>query len=368
MDMLTTDGSVANQFDIFDSDSKEKSAIKTTLKIAADIAPLLIPGVNTIYGGVKAAISLATVMPTFYKSLESLLVGDYKTPITDAATAAEGYLAKFANTSISDEGQTSLFNYEQIGQMVGSVFSQIYEQRAMAGLSNYIIKSNKVLAAKEAEYSMKINESVIEAAKAGIINLDDTETITKITKAAYSKIPELEEFQKTQSSIAKALSLGYMALTSTADIYGEALNGGYDRRTAGFAALAAATGQYGIMMNNRMGDWFLDKTTGYTKETNKALVRSAVKDYLEPIQKGIAETSKDAIKGKLSLAEAFKGIKNNLVDTFTSPTVLGENMFKNAMIEGVEEVTEQAVLDATKGIVDVMSYLGLTKKQGSLGG
>ena len=43
-------------------------------------------------------------------------------------------------------------------------------------------------------------------------------------------------------------------------------------------------------------------------------------------------------------------------------------MFKNAMIEGVEEVTEQAVLDATKGIVDVMSYLGLTKKQGSLGG
>lgn len=368
MDMLTTDGSVANQFDIFDSDSKEKSAIKTTLKIAADIAPLLIPGVNTIYGGVKAAISLATVMPTFYKSLESLLVGDYKTPITDAATAAEGYLAKFVNTSISDEGQTSLFNYEQISQMVSSVFSQIYEQRAMAGLSNYIIKSDKVLAAKEAEYSMKINESVIEAAKAGIINLDDTETITKITKAAYSKIPELEEFQKTQSSIAKALSLGYMALTSTADIYGEALNGGYDRRTAGFAALAAATGQYGIMMNNRMGDWFLDKTTGYTKETNKALVRSAVKDYLEPIQKGIAETSKDAIKGKLSLAEAFKGIKNNLVDTFTSPTVLGENMFKNAMIEGVEEVTEQAVLDATKGIVDVMSYLGLTKKQGSLGG
>ena len=37
-------------------------------------------------------------------------------------------------------------------------------------------------------------------------------------------------------------------------------------------------------------------------------------------------------------------------------------MWKNAVIEGVE-VTEQVVLDATKGIVDVMSYLGLTKKK-----
>jgi hypothetical protein len=44
-----------------------------------------------------------------------------------------------------------------------------------------------------------------------------------------------------------------MALTSTGQIYGEALDAGYDRRVAGFASLAAAAGQYGIMMNNAMG-------------------------------------------------------------------------------------------------------------------
>jgi len=53
---------------------------------------------------------------------------------------------------------------------------------------------------------------------------------------------------------------------------------------------------------------------------------------------------------------------------FMNPAVVGEAMWKNALVEGVEEVTEQVVLDATKGIVDTMSYLGLTKKQGSLGG
>ena len=42
-------------------------------------------------------------------------------------------------------------------------------------------------------------------------------------------------------------------------------------------------------------------------------------------------------------------------------------MWKNALVEGVEEVTEQAVQDATEGIIDVMSSLGMTKKKGSFG-
>ena len=38
------------------------------------------------------------------------------------------------------------------------------------------------------------------------------------------------------------------------------------------------------------------------------------------------------------------------------------------MIEGVQEVTEQMVMDATKGTLDVLSELGVTKKKGSFGG
>ena len=75
-----------------------------------------------------------------------------------------------------------------------------------------------------------------------------------------------------------------MALTSTSDIYGEALNSGYDRRTAGFAALASAAGQYTVMMNNGMGDWFFQmKQQDYSKEVNKAMMRKAVLPYLDEI-------------------------------------------------------------------------------------
>lgn len=366
MDLLTTDGSFANNFDFYDSDSREKSALKTTVKLAADIAPLLIPVFNTYYAGVRAAIGLSSVMPTFYKSFEGLLLGENQSSATGFATAAEGYMAKYSASSVSDAAQGSFFNYEQMGQLVADVFGQIYEQRAMASLSKYIVKNPTNLSNIDKEYGSKITRNILDSVKGGKIDINDADAIESIKNAAIEKIPSLKSFQKTQSQLAKTLSLGYMALTSTADIYGEAIQGGYDRRTAGFAALAAAAGQYGIMVNNRMGNWFLDKTTGYTEETNKALVRKTAKEYLTPIKEAFESKTKGETKFKL--AQVFKNFKGSLTDTFTSPSELGEAMFKNSFIEGVEEVTEQAVLDTTKGVIDVLSYLGITGKQGSFGG
>jgi hypothetical protein len=140
-----------------------------------------------------------------------------------------------------------------------------------------------------------------------------------------------------------------------------------DLTTAGFAAIMSAAGQYGIMTNNRMGDWFLDKTTGYTKESNRAMMRKAVDPWLKEIEDTFQTKTTDQVK-KSALSGIYSKFKSGLEDMFLSPSVLGENLWKNALVEGVEEVTEQAVQDATKGIIDTMSYLGLTKKQGSFGG
>ncbi len=157
--------------------------------------------------------------------------------------------------------------------MVGDIFSQIYEQRAAASLSKLIYRGDKLMNAQTTKMAEKINKKLVQDALEGKIKFDD---INDLSKAAMEKIPELQSVIKSQSQMSKALSLGYMAITSTGDIYGQAIQGGYDKRTAGFAALAAAAGQYGIMMNNRMGDWFLDKTTGYSTEANTALIRKGV--------------------------------------------------------------------------------------------
>lgn len=366
MDMLTTDGSFANKFDVFDSDSREKSMLKTTAKLAIEIAPFFIPGVNTVYGGLKAALGLSSILPTFYKAFEGILAGDKKTSLSDVATSAENYMAKFNQISVSDKAQESFFNYEQIAQMTGDIFSQIYEQRAAATLSHLIMKpSLNKISGKNAELLKKVDMELAQSAMAGKIDIKDFE---KLRNLAIKKIPELDSVIKTQSKLAKSLSLGYMALTQSADIYGQAIQGGYNRRTAGFAALGAAAGQYGIMMNNRMGDWFLDKTTGYSLETNKALMRKSILPLLDEVEEGFTIVGKDVVSGKAKLSQVFSKMKGSIENTFLTPSVIGEAMWKNALVEGVEEVTEQVVLDATKGIIDTMSYLGLTDKKGSFGG
>ena len=60
-----------------------------------------------------------------------------------------------------------------------------------------------------------------------------------------------------------------MAMTSSADVYEDAIQGGYDRRMAGLAGFLATAGQFGIMYNNKLGDWFLDATTGYKNDVSR---------------------------------------------------------------------------------------------------
>ena len=375
MDILTVEGTTLDKFNFLDSDDREKSMVGTVFKTAFEIAPYFIPSfgvmkgalaVRSLYGGLNAGIGLAATLPTFYKAIEGFLLGDENTLLTKGATNLEGWMSKFATSSTSDRGQSSAFSFEQVASMVGSIFSQIHEQRAMASLSKYFVRADEQYLKKGTELGNKINQELLENALEGKININD---IGDLSKAAMSKIPELQSMIKSQSQLSKALSLGYMALTSTGEIYGEAIEGGYDRRTAGFAALAAATGQYALMMNNRMGDWFLDKTTGYTTETNTALLRQSVMPHLAKTKEAVKllQAGKTS-EGKKALGGIFKSIRTGINNIFTSPSSLKEAMWKNSIVEGVEEVTEQAVLDMTKGVVDVMSYLGLTSKQGTFGG
>lgn len=362
LDMLTDDGSLANKYiDIWDSDSREKSIAKSTAKLVFDIAPFFIPGVGQVYGGLKAVVGLSSIMPTFYKAFEGILLGDSN---SQWATQAESYMAKFNQNSVSDKGSEGLFNYEQLTQIVGDVFSQLYEQRAAASLSMLLKRPSTSLSAKSESLLKKINEELGTDLVRGKITLDKAEELRDM---AMRKLPEFQRMINARSQMAKSLSLSYMALTQSAEVYGEAIEGGYDRRTAGFAALAAAAGQYGIMSTNEMGTWFLDSKVGYTGKSPRLEIKKAITPWLDEVETAMKNIT-NPIAQKATLAQTYKKIKGGISDFFLSPTELGKAMLRNAAIEGFEEVTEQAVMDATKGIVDTLSYLGLTKKQGSFGG
>ena len=75
------------------------------------------------YAAVKTAVGLAGALPTFYKSFEGLLLGENKSSLFNAATAAENYMSKFTTSSTSEAGQGSLFNYEQIQFMLPKIIT-----------------------------------------------------------------------------------------------------------------------------------------------------------------------------------------------------------------------------------------------------
>jgi hypothetical protein len=165
-----------NKVDFFDSDGKDKSLTGTIFKIAAGIAPFLITkgGFNNFYGGLSAATGLMSVLPTFYKSIESILTGEDNLKDTSTlfktATALEGMTNKF-NNSVSDAGKESMFNVEQMGMMVGQVFGQIYQQRAAASLSKLFKSTNlsAIEAEEVAKFNLKYATNITQARKAGLI-------------------------------------------------------------------------------------------------------------------------------------------------------------------------------------------------------
>ena len=213
-----------------------------------------------------------------------------------------------------------------MANMVGSIFGQIHQQRAVASLSKLLPNTATSM------------ESLIGGAT-------------------------------DRSKLAKQLSLGYMALTSTSDVYAEALNGGYDRRTAGIAAIISAAGQMAIMQSP-LFSWFLDEKTGYVEKVARKTMKAALKEPMDDIEKAVKNLDINPIEGKKGLGLAIRKAKDSIFRAFSD--ISSNNILQNSLSEGVEEVTEQMVQDATKGIVDTMSELGVTKlwggKQGSFGG
>jgi YHS domain-containing protein len=138
-DILTKEDSWANNIDFFDSDDKNKSIGGTVAKTVAAFLPYIFPVARGVWGGITAAINLASVLPTFAKMAEGLAVQDGETGFTKSMNAIENYFKKF-DDSHSDAGKSSIINFETIMGTLGDVYGQLYQMRAAASLSNLYTK------------------------------------------------------------------------------------------------------------------------------------------------------------------------------------------------------------------------------------
>lgn len=328
-DILTKEESPLNVIDFFDSDGFDKSAWGTTAKLLVTSLPWFIPGVAPYYGALSASLGLLSIMPTFLKAIDSLYTGDEQTAVKSTLREMENWFRKYdSSQSLSRHGKESFFSYESIGNLLGDVFGQIHEQRAAASLAKYI---------------------------------------KPIANSPTDLVGDIIEMQKKQNRVGQALSLGYMSLVSAANVYDDAKRGGYGDRVAGAAALASAGALFGIMNFNTtargVGTWFLDKTTGYSEDVSmKPFLKIFRNSYDEMAQAVRGKFSPEKVNG--AFGNLWMKTKGALFKTFVEQ---GGGLWQRAMVEGVEEVSEEVVQDTVKGIVDFLSWAGYTSK-GSFGG
>ena len=313
-DILTTEGTVWNKFDFFDSDGLDSDPAKVIVRSAVKIAPYLIPGVNAVWGTLGALMGIGAAFPTLAKSLDSFITGTDNDKFGRSMTVLENWVGKFGKSQPQNV-QGKFFSFENIADLVTSSVNQFATQRAVG------VQAVKWLGLKPA--------------------------------------------QATQ------VALGYMALTSTTDAYGEAKQAGANDQVAGLVALGSAAAMWGLMQagyfkDNLTRGTILDEDVYLRKNIKELAIKEAQETMGENLnkvsfkpgwwadnlakEKGIG---KFLAKCRAGGIELYRTINQKVYGS------AAEGYFSRAMNEGIEEVMEEASSDFLKGLTLGMQKLGL---------
>lgn len=325
-DTLTVDGSTLNKFDFMDSDGLDKSITSTILKASAQLAPFLIPGVNTVAGAIGAFVGLASVAPTLTKAINNMTIS----ADTSGLTKAENFFAKFTPTQ-SDKGrQAGIISVEGIADVLSSSASQLYSQKVLGRLTYALSRG---LGATE------------NAAKLG-----------------------------------RKLSLGYMAITSSKDVYSDFKAAGASDAAAGIGMLATIGATYGLMNTDYFREWLFKGTV---------LDESETIDVLNNLRKDAFKNGQIFVGDQIintADKEANKALYNKVADAITkawtrleSSPLTGKvakttasglekargtigNYIARGLNEGIEETMEEGTADMVKALFAGANALGIPVK------
>lgn len=327
-DTLTVDGSTMNKLDFLDSDGLTKSVGGTIMKTAATLAPFLIPGVNSLFGALGVLYGLASIAPTIGKAINGIVTNDNTNSFGTSMTVGENWFNKFAPTQSDEARNKGFISLENIAEILSSSASQLYSQKVLGNIAYSLAKMNKAQRA---------------------------------------------------SQIGRNLSLGFMAITSSEQIYSDFKNAGASDAAAGIGMLASIGALYGLMST----DYFRDQLfKGTVLDESEAV--DVIRNYAEAEGKPVIEAlSGGAAMSKTQAVSLYNklhdGIKNTWqrfltksVSGVAQPTVssnVKRKSFSNlgkiinrAFNEGVEEVMEEVSTDLVKSLFAGANALGINVK------
>lgn len=356
-DVLTTDGSKANKYDFFDSDSLDKSVFGSIMKNTFKIAPMFVPYVGPVYIGLGIANELAKVLPIIYKTTFGLAGAS-----TDWANKLEGF-AYSMDSGTSEYAKQHPWAAENILNMVGDVAKQLYEQRwiftnAPRLFKSYGISSKNGTPSELDKQITKLAEEYTQTAVKDIPkvlkSLEATGSLDIIQKEALAKATIWgQNYMKSYENWGKHLSRLYMTGTASYNAFSDAKQEGASDEQAAAVFWGYMAGMYALMASD-IGEHVLPEL-----RMDKAQIKKLIQDVSQQAKQSISTNAVKSESKELTknvFAKLFNGAKSFAQNNYKAIADGSTSILSNALAEGVEEVTEEVLYDVTKATFNAISY------------
>lgn len=362
MNVLTTDGSVWNKFDFFDSDDLDQKGVGSSLlKNAALVGSMFIPYVGPVITGLSMATQTAGLLATLGK----LVAGNDSPTLNNI----QGW-AKSVNRQASTEyAQQHTWCAENFINMIGDTIGQLAEQR-------WIFKAAPVLFEGKDAWKVMSKEGYDALKKSKLTELQKTSNLTtdKLLQDAVSEknVPLLQQYMtelnainetkaakyvddlvKKANSIGSPLSKAYMTGITVQDTYGDAKAAGASDLEAALLTLGYAGGEAWIL-NTGLGEWILPELH-IDKFRNKAIAEAIVKPVAEA--KKVLEQTGDKQGFVKRMLNIGKNVATNVYAEKAMAKKTAQVIGAHALGEAFEETSEEALADASKAIFNITRWL-----------
>lgn len=360
MNTLTTDGSVWNKFDFFDSDDLDQKGIGSSLlKNAALVGSMFIPYVGPVITGLSVATQTAGLLATLGK----LVAGNDSPTLNNI----QGWAKSVNRQSATEYAQQHTWCAENLINMIGDTIGQLAEQR-------WIFKAAPVLFEGKNAWKVMSKEGYDALKKSKLAELQKASNLTtdKLLQDAVSEknVPLLQQYMtelnainetkaakyvddlvRKANSIGSPLSKAYMTGITVQDTYGDAKAAGASDLEAALLTLGYAGGEAWIL-NTGLGEWILPELH-IDKFKNKAIAEALVKPVNDA--KKVLEQTGDKQGFVKKLLNIGRNVATNVYaeKAKKSAEVIGAH----ALGEAFEETSEELLADASKAIFNVTRWL-----------
>lgn len=362
MNTLTTDGSVWNKFDFFDSDDLDQKGVGSSLlKNTALVGSMFIPYVGPVITGLSVATQTAGLLATLGK-----LVAGNDSPILNNI---QGWAKSVNRQSATEYAQKHTWCAENFINMIGDTIGQLAEQR-------WIFKAAPVLFEGKDAWKVMSKEGYDALKKSKFAELQKASNLTtdKLLQDAVSEknVPLLQQYMtelnainetkaakyvddlvKKANNIGSPLSKAYMTGITVQDTYGDAKAAGASDLEAALLTLGYAGGEAWIL-NTGLGEWILPELH-IDKFKYKAIAEALVKP-VKDAKKALEQTGdkQGFVKKLLNIG---RNVATNVYAEKAMAKKSAEVIGAHALGEAFEETSEELLADASKAIFNVTRWL-----------